>query len=101
MAIIDRGEILIEAQPAQAIAELRGRIWSRTVTHEELQALERQLPVISTKLMAGRTIVHVHSELPPGEGFDAVEPDMQDVYFTVMAGHHGNRAGGARAGLAS
>ena len=92
LAIIDRGEILLEAEPARAIEELRGRIWRRTVSRDELPALERDLPVISTKLMAGRTIAHVYAVESPGAGFEPVEPDMKDVYFTVMAGHHGRRA---------
>src|SRR5690606_32560137 len=82
MAIIDRGEILLEAEPPRAIAELRGRIWRRTVTREELAAVERELPVISTKLLAGRTIVHVYAEARPGEEFEPVEPDLKDVYFS-------------------
>jgi ABC-2 type transport system ATP-binding protein len=91
LAIIDRGEILLEAEPARAIEQLRSRIWRRTVSRHELPALERELPVISTKLLAGRTIAHVYAEASPGAGFEPVEPDMKDVYFSVMAGHHGRR----------
>ena len=87
LAIIDRGKILLEAQPARAIDELRGRIWRRTVSRSELPALERALPVISTKLMAGRTIIHVFAESSPGAEFEPVEPDMKDVYFSVMSRH--------------
>jgi ABC-2 type transport system ATP-binding protein len=36
--------------------------------------------------------VHVYAESWPGAGFDAVEPDLKDVYFSVMGGHHGRRA---------
>jgi hypothetical protein len=93
MAIIDGGAILLEAEPLRAMAELRGRIWRRTVAREELDALEREMSVISTKLLAGRTIVHVHAESSPGAGLEPVEPALEDVYFTVMAGHHGARAG--------
>ena len=91
MAIIDRGEILLEAEPLRAIDELRGRIWRRTVSRAELPAVETELPVISTKLLAGRTIVHVHAESSPGAAFERVDPDLEDVYFSVMAGHHGRR----------
>lgn len=87
LAIIDRGEILLEAEPTRAIFDLRGRIWRRTVTREELPALERTLSVISTRLTAGRTIAHVYADSSPGPGFESVEPDMKDVYFSVMAGH--------------
>ncbi|MGH7553862.1 MAG: ABC transporter ATP-binding protein, partial [Longimicrobiales bacterium] len=72
-----------------------GRIWRRTVSREELPALETELPVIATKMLAGRTIVHVHAETSPGAAFEAVEPDLKDVYFSVMAGHHGRRSGQA------
>jgi ABC-2 type transport system ATP-binding protein len=92
MAIIDQGEILLEAEPPRVIAELRGRIWRRTVTREELPQVERELPVISTKLLAGRTSVHVYAESSPGAEFDLVEPDLKDVYFSAMGGHHGRRA---------
>ena len=92
MAIIDGGEILLEAEPLRAVNDLAGRIWRRTVSREELATVERELPVISTKLLAGRTIVHVFGDGSPGAGFEPVEPSVQDVYFAVMAGHHGRRA---------
>jgi ABC-type multidrug transport system ATPase subunit len=96
LAIIDRGEILLEAEPMRAIDELRGRIWRRTVSRAELPALERSLPVISTKLTAGRTIAHVYADWSPGGEFEAVEPDLKDVYFSVMAGQHVRRAAAAQ-----
>ncbi|HYW30982.1 MAG TPA: ABC transporter ATP-binding protein [Gemmatimonas sp.] len=91
MAIINRGEILLDGEPTRAVDSLRGRIWRKTVTREELPAVERELPVISTKLLAGRTIVHVYGEASPGPGFEPVEPDLKDVYFSVMTGHHDGR----------
>jgi ABC-type multidrug transport system ATPase subunit len=91
MAIIDRGEILLEAEPLRAIDELRGRVWRRIVSRTELPAIERELSVISTKLLAGRTIVHVYAESLPGAEFEPVDPELEDVYFSVMAGHHGRR----------
>ena len=95
MAIIDQGSILLEAEPVRAMQDLRGRIWRRLVARAELPALERSWPVISTKLLGGRTVAHVYAEDPPGAGFEAVEPDLKDVYFCAMAGHGG--AGGERA----
>jgi ABC-2 type transport system ATP-binding protein len=91
LAIIDRGEILLTATPAQAIGEVRGRVWRRTVARDELPALERDQAVISTKLKAGQTIAHVYAEQWPGAEFEPVEPDLKDVYFAVMAGHAGAR----------
>src|SRR5687768_4284283 len=87
MAIINKGHILLEAEPLAAIAALRGRVWRRVVARAELPEVERQHHVICTKLVAGRTIVHVLAESPPGGDFEAAEPDLEDVYFSVM----GNR----------
>lgn len=89
LAIINMGTILLEAEPLQAVAAMRGRIWQRVIEKTELHELKRALPVISTKLLAGRTVVRVHSATPPGTGFDLVEPDLEDVYFSTMAGHCG------------
>jgi ABC-type multidrug transport system ATPase subunit len=101
LAIIDKGEILLEAEPMRAIEELRGRIWRRSVSRDELPALEQQVPVISTKLLAGRTIAHVYADVSPGSAFESVEPDMKDVYFSVMTGHRGRRASRTQATVAS
>jgi ABC-type multidrug transport system ATPase subunit len=95
LAIIDRGEILLAGTPARVIGDIRGRIWRRSATREELPALEREHSVISTKLLAGQTIAHVYAEESPGSGFEPVEPDLKDVYFAVMAGHRGARAAAA------
>jgi ABC-2 type transport system ATP-binding protein len=92
MAIIDRGEILLEAEPLRAMNDLRGRIWRRVMSKAELPALELEHAVISTKLLAGRTVAHVHSEDAPGRGFEPAEPDLEDVYFSAMAGRIGRRS---------
>ena len=99
MAIIDRGEILLEVEPLRAVGDLRGRIWRRVLSKDELPDVERQHAVISSKLLAGRTVVHVYSDTAPGAGFEPAEPDLEDVYFSTMAGQIGRRASTAlRAG---
>jgi hypothetical protein len=87
MAIIDRGEILLETEPVAAVAALRGRVWTRVVAKTELPALEQRHKVICTKLLGGRTLVHVYAESSPGPEFAPVEPDLEDVYFSVMTGN--------------
>jgi ABC-2 type transport system ATP-binding protein len=86
MAIIQGGRILLEGEPARAVDALRGRVWRRTVERAELPALERDLPVISTTLTGGRTVIHVAAAAPPTPSFEPVEPDLKDVYFTVIHG---------------
>jgi ABC-2 type transport system ATP-binding protein len=89
MAIINKGEILLEAEPLRAVADLRGKIWRRVISKEDLPQFRQQHAVISTKLLSGRTLVHVHSTTSPGPDFEATEPDLEDVYFSTMAGHTG------------
>ncbi|HEX8153630.1 MAG TPA: ABC transporter ATP-binding protein [Thermoanaerobaculia bacterium] len=84
MAIIDKGEILLEAEPLRAVGELRGRIWQRIVSKEELPNVERAHTLISTKLLAGRRLVRVDSVTNPGAGFEPAEPNLEDVYFCAM-----------------
>ena len=89
MAIINKGQILQEAEPLKAVAGLQGMIWRRIVEKSKLPQLEREFKIISTRLLSGRTVVHIYSEEDPGNGFELVAPDLEDVYFTTMAGHLG------------
>jgi ABC-2 type transport system ATP-binding protein len=87
MAIIDKGSILLEAEPLGAIAALQGKIWRRVIDKGQLSEIERNHSVISTKLLAGRTLVHAYADRIPGSEWDGVEADLEDVYFTTMAGN--------------
>ncbi|HEX6367777.1 MAG TPA: ABC transporter ATP-binding protein [Longimicrobium sp.] len=84
MAIIKDGQILLEAEPQAAVRAVRGRVWRREVPREEVESYKDSL--ISTTLVGGRTVVHVHGDAPPDDRFQPVEPDLKDVYFTVMRG---------------
>ena len=74
-----------------AVGDLRGRIWRRVVDKGEVAAVEAAHAVVSTKLLGGRTVVHAYAEVLPGDGFEPVQPDLEDVYFCALAGHVGRR----------
>ena len=40
--------------------------------------------MISTKLLAGRTVVRVLADERPDDSFAPVEPSLEDVYFAAM-----------------
>lgn len=86
MAIISEGRLLLTGDPRSIIAELAGRIWQKTVDKHEVAACREALAVISTRLFAGRTIVHVYSDERPDDGFEPVETDLADVYFSTLRG---------------
>lgn len=94
MAIINEGEILKEAEPLAAVQELRGKVWRKVIDREDLPVMEGRHEVISTKLLSGNTLIHVLSDTPPGPGFEPVEPDLKDVYFSVMSEHRSVAAAG-------
>ena len=89
MAIINKGEILLETEPVGSVKNLEGKIWRKITAKTELPTLERDFGLISTKLLAGQTVVHVYSPDLPAPGFEPVQPDLEDVYFSTMAGFLG------------
>ena len=92
MAIINSGQILMEAEPLRAIERLQGRVWKKILDRSELADYEQRHRVISTKLFAGRILIHVYSDAQPDATFDPVDLDLEDVYFTTMAGLHSGEA---------
>jgi ABC-type multidrug transport system ATPase subunit len=85
MAIINKGRILVEGEPLAAIDALRGKIWKRVIDRAQLDEVEREHRVISTRLLAGRTLVHASSDSTPGAEWQEVDPSLEDVYFNTMA----------------
>ena len=85
-AVISKGKVLLTGQPAAQVGKLRGRIWRRVVAREELDGVQSTMPVISTRLQSGQTVVRAYSDaaLP---GFESVDADLEDVYFSAVAGH--------------
>ncbi len=81
MAIISRGRVVLSGDPQRIVAGLRGKIWRRQVEKGQLDALRASHEVISTSLLAGVPVIHVFADAAPGEGFTAIEPDLEDVYF--------------------
>ncbi|MBL8973190.1 MAG: ABC transporter ATP-binding protein, partial [Myxococcales bacterium] len=61
------------------------KIWRRVTTRAELPALQKRFAVISTRLITGRPVIHVHHEGSPGPDFEPVEPSLEDVYFQHIA----------------
>jgi len=82
MAIIAMGEVLLEGAPAESIAALDGQIWSRVLSSDdELRAIEAELKVVSSHLVAGQHEIRVFAPSSPGAGFRAVPSGLEDVYF--------------------
>jgi ABC-type multidrug transport system ATPase subunit len=85
MAVLADGRILLDGSPAELIRRTSGRIWMKAVAQAELAEHRARYEVISTRLLAGRTVIHILSGTDPGDGFTSVEGGLQDVYFSTLA----------------
>jgi len=84
MAVLAGGRILLEGAPLELIQATRGHVWQKTIARGELDAHRERYRVISTRLFAGRTVIHVMADGSPGEGFEPVGGGLEDVYFSTL-----------------
>ena len=93
MAIINKGHVLLCGDPQDLTYEIEDFIWARFVTKQELPLFQKRHQVISTRLLTGRTLIHVYAEGDPGDGFEPARASLDDVYFATIAGRHNAAAG--------
>lgn len=84
MAIIHKGEVLMQGSPLSAIDEIKGQMWKKLINKEDLSANMGDYRITSTRLQAGRLQVNVFAREIPGEGFQAKTANLEDVYFTTI-----------------
>ena len=85
MAIISQGTIVRQGAPVELVASLAGRIWMKSVDKDEMARVRTTHQVISQRLFAGRTVVHVLSDERPGDGFAPTPGGLEDVYFSTLS----------------
>jgi ABC-2 type transport system ATP-binding protein len=84
MAIINHGQVLYAGSPDAALQQLEGQIWEKAISKAELDAYQSCFRVISSKLVAGKPIIHILSHNNPGEGFKSTEAGLEDVFFAKI-----------------
>jgi ABC-2 type transport system ATP-binding protein len=84
MAIISRGEVLLAGEPREAMRSLDGRVWRKTVAKGDLPRYQQDFTILSSRLVSGQPVIHVLSDTQPEAGFEAIAPDLEDVYFGRM-----------------
>ncbi|WP_291725499.1 ABC transporter ATP-binding protein [Bernardetia sp.] len=87
MAIINKGEVLLQIHPLEAIKQLENKVWRKRIERNEVEAYKKRMNVISDRMSAGKPVIHVFSESQPEEGFETVEADLEDVYFKSVSSH--------------
>ncbi|MCO7226052.1 ABC transporter ATP-binding protein [Pleionea sp. CnH1-48] len=84
MAILNQGTIVNQGSPIELIQQVKGRLWKRTVDKHEVEAIEKTFDIISHRHVYGRSELHILADVSPGEGFAAIDGDLEDVYFANL-----------------
>jgi ABC-type multidrug transport system ATPase subunit len=84
MVVMNKGSILMQGTPAQAVASVQGKIWTRAIDKELLNEFRSRLSIISHAISEGKMIVHVMSDDQPEEGFEQAQATLEDVYFSTI-----------------
>jgi ABC-type multidrug transport system ATPase subunit len=85
MAVLAGGRIQLEGAPGELMQRLDGRVWKKAIDKEALEEHRARHEVISTRLFAGRTVIHVLADKQPGAGFEPVQGGLEDVYFSTLS----------------
>lgn len=85
-AIICQGELLRHDHPEEAVEELNGKIYVKSVEKSDIEQIRNQEQVISVQMKSGRLSVRIYNESTPMQGFIPVAPILEDVYFHQISG---------------
>jgi len=84
MVIMNKGRIMLDGTPAEAVASVEGKIWRSAIAKDEINDYRGRMQVISSHMSDGRLIIHTYADSKPGEGFEAVPAGLEDVYFSTI-----------------
>src|SRR5580704_8833331 len=85
-AIICKGEVLYAGDPEQAVRELEGSIFSKSIDQSAIKYYRDIYNVISTQLKSGRLHIRILSrDAAPQDGFVPALPNLEDVYFSTIS----------------
>ena len=86
MAIINKGEVVLQGNPQKTIAAIEGMVWRKSIEKDELEKYKADYSVISERLLAGKPEIHVLSDKQPDASFEGIPADLEDVYFSHIMG---------------
>jgi ABC-type multidrug transport system ATPase subunit len=85
MAIISGGRIIRQGPPTELVQSLRGRVWRKSIPKTALEDYRARYDVISNRLFAGQTVIHVLADADPGDGFEPFGANLEDLYFSTLS----------------
>ena len=84
MAVLAGGRIQLEGAPVELMESLNGRVWRKVIDKEALEDHRARYNVISTRLFAGQTVIHILSDSTPDDGFEPAPGGLEDVYMASV-----------------
>ncbi len=85
MAILNGGKILKHTTPLEATKAIEGTIWTKIVSRDELDEAENTFNILSSNYNQDNSLnIRVHASENPGDGFEQVSPQLDDVYFIAL-----------------
>ncbi|NQY35249.1 MAG: ABC transporter ATP-binding protein [Alteromonadaceae bacterium] len=84
MAIINKGQVLRQGSPRELMAEIAGNVWVKQSGSLNVEQLQRDHKVLSTKNAGANRVVYIHSQHQPENGFELIDPTLEDVYFNAL-----------------
>lgn len=84
MAIMDKGQLLYSGTTDDALETIHGRVYEKRIEKADLAPYQENYNVISNKLVSGKPQIHVFAEENPGDGFEAAEETLEDVFFAKL-----------------
>ena len=88
MAVMNAGQIVYKGAPQNAIDELKGMVYQKVVAREALEDYASKYSIISNKMVGGQPLIHIFNENNPGDGFELVQPNLEDVFFSKINTAH-------------
>lgn len=84
MAILNKGQIVLQGQPAELKRVMTDRVWTRPIQAGELALYKSRYRVLSSQLSAGSMMVRVEAETQPAPEFQPTAASLEDVYFSAL-----------------
>lgn len=84
MAIMNRGSILATGKPSEFLDNLKGKLWQKSIQKHEISDFEQNHQLISKQYSMGKLSVILKADHKPANGFEAIEPSLEDAYFSII-----------------
>jgi len=85
MAILHKGEVVVQGNPLQIMESLQGRLYEKTINKSDLESYKLEYQVINERLYLGKPVIHILNDSHPGNGFTPIDTNLEDLYMSQIS----------------